>query len=116
EGAQDKHDTDLIARLQAGARADAQAADLSALVSFAYGGRYSAELTGADPVQMHAYREAYLRIIEEAAPGQSASPRDLISRLATLGPAEPAMTAQQQHDADALVRQIMDAWHRRLHP
>jgi len=116
EGAQDKPDPELIARLQAGARADAQAADLSALASFAYGGRYSAEQAGADPVQMNAYREAYLRIIEEAAPGQSASSRDLISRLTTLGPAEPALTAQQQHQADALVRQILDAWHRRQHP
>jgi hypothetical protein len=116
DGAQDKPDPVLIARVQAAVRADAQAADLGTLGSFAFGGRYTADQTGADPVQARAYAEAYFRIAEEGPPGQAASARDLASKIASLGPAEPALTQQQQQNAEALTQQIVKAWHRRLHP
>jgi len=115
DGANDKPDPALIARVQAAVRADAQAADLGTLGSFAFGGRYTAGQTGADPVQARAYAEAYFRIVEEGSPGQSASARDLASKITSLGPAEPALTPRQQQDAEALTQQIVKAWHR-LHP
>lgn len=116
EGDKEQAAPDLIARLQSGARADAEAADLPVLASFAFGGQSAARETGADAVQMNAYREAYFRIVEEGAPGQSTSGRDLVSKLSLLGPAEPVMTAQQQRQAEVLTRQIMQAWHRRRFP
>lgn len=116
DGGQGKPDPELIVRLQAGARADAEAADLPTLASFAFGGLLAAQQTGAGQVQMQAYREAYFRIVEEGAPGQAGSVRGFVSNLASLGPAEPAMTAQQQREAEALTRQILDAWHRHRYP
>jgi hypothetical protein len=115
DGAADKPAPELTARLQAGVRADAQAADLSTLAAFAYGGKYTTEQAGADRVQAGAYKEAYLRIVGEGSPAQAASARDMVSNLSLLAPAEPAMTAQQQQQADALARQVVDAWHRRRH-
>lgn len=115
DGAANKPAPELAARLQAGVRADAQAADLSALAAFAFGGKLAAEQAGADRVQASAYGEAYFRIVGEGSPAQAASARDMVSNLSLLGPAEPAMTAQQQQEADALARQVVDAWHRRRH-
>lgn len=111
-----KPDPDLVARLRAGVRADAQAGVLPTLAFFAYGGRYAAGEAAADPVQANAYKEAYFRIFEELAPGQSPSPRDIAAGLPSFGPTEPTMTEQQQRQAEALTLQILSSWHRRRNP
>jgi len=116
DGAQDKPDPELMARLQAGVRGDAQAAFLPTLASFAFAGRYTADKAGADAVQAHAYKEAYFRIVEESSHGQSPSARELAARLPTAGQPEPALTQQQQRDAEALTLQIVSAWHQRRYP
>jgi len=116
QGDKDPPAPELVARLQAGARADALAADLPALAAFAFGGQAAAKETGADAVQMNAFREAYFRIVEEGTPGQSDPGRDLIAKWSTLGPPEPAITAQQRREAEALTRQIVEAWRRRRNP
>jgi len=116
DSGQGKPDPELIARLQAATRADAEAAEPPTLAFFAFGGSPAAEQAGASQVQMHAYREAFFRITEEGARGQAPSARDIVSNLASLGSAEPAMTAQQQREAEALTRQILQVWHRRENP
>ena len=116
DDASDRPDPELVARLQAGVRSDACAADLATLASFAFGGRYTADKAGADAVQAHAYREAYFRISEETAHAPSPSARELAARLPMAGQAEPAMAEQQQRDAEALTREILASWHRRRNP
>jgi len=116
DGATDKPDSELVARLQAGVRADAQAADLATLGSFAFGGRYTADKAGADAVHAYAYREAYFRIAEETARGPWPSAREIASSLPAAGQAGPAMTGQQQREAETLTQEILASWHRRRHP
>jgi hypothetical protein len=115
-GSQERPDPALIARLQAGVRADAQAADPAALTWLVYGGRYTAQVAGVDAMQMQAYRDAYLRITAEVAPGQAASISETLSRGPMQGATDRPLTARQQQEAQALAQQILDAWHRRLHP
>jgi hypothetical protein len=115
DGPKDKADRELIGRVQASVRADAKAAELGVLASFAFTGAYLAGQTGASLVEAQAYREAYLRITGEGGAANEASARALIAKLSVFVPKQPALTPQQQSEADALTGQVVDAWHRRMH-
>jgi hypothetical protein len=113
DGPKDKADPELIGRLQAAVRADAKAADFGALASFAFGGGFTAAQVAASPVEAQAYREAYFRIVGETSPEGAASSRALVARLSVFGSKQPALTPEQQSQADALTSQVVDAWHHR---
>jgi hypothetical protein len=101
----------LIATLQAQVRTSAESGDFMALGSAAFG---SASALAATPVQMQAYRAAWLRMGEELNPGSTASTKNMFEALDELGRVQP-LTAEQQREANALAQKIVDAWHARMH-
>ena len=115
DGAKDKPDPDLVGRVQAAVRADAKAADLGTLATFAYSGAYSAEQAAASPVEAQAYKEAYFRIVDETTPGGGASSRDMVAKLSAFMGKPAALTPGQQREADALAGQVVQAWHSHQH-
>jgi hypothetical protein len=99
----------LIATLQAQVIASAEAGDITAIASAAYG---SASDLGATPVQAQAYREAWLRIGEALNPGSAASTKNVFALMDQFRQVQP-LTAEQQREVDTLVQKIVDAWHDR---
>ena len=114
DGSKDGADRALIGRLQASIRADANAANLATLATFAYGGSYTATQSAADPVEAQAYREAYFRIVDETSTASAA--RAQVDTIVAMGLKPPSLTPEQQRDADLLTGRIVNAWHRRARP
>jgi len=96
----------LVATLQAQARASIEAGDLITLIPAAFG---SGSSVGASPVQARAYRDAYLHISDELNPGSAAATKTLLEAIDQFRKPEP-LTPEQQREADALAQKIVDAW------
>lgn len=102
-------DPALIAKLQADARKAAEAGDSNSLMAFAMNGSDGAY--GTTPTQRLAYKNAWLAIQEERAPGSSKGMEKMIDAVAGMIPQTP-LSAAQQREAATLTQQVVDAWRR----
>jgi hypothetical protein len=101
----------LIATLQAQVRASVEAGDFAAVAAAAYG---PASTLAVTPVQVQAYREAWLRIGDELGMSGAAQTKNVFAAFDEMGHVQP-LTPAQQRDADALAQQIVEAWRKRQH-
>ncbi|RZJ85022.1 MAG: hypothetical protein EOO64_02105 [Massilia sp.] len=102
-------DPALIASVLTAAHQAAQAGDPNALMAFAMSG--SDGVIATTPTQRLAYRNAWVAIQEERFPGTSQGLVKVIDAVARMTP-QPALTAAQQRDAEALTQQVVVAWRR----
>jgi hypothetical protein len=103
---------ELVGKLQREARQAAESGDFMALVPYAYA--FDGTQLGASPMQRQAYKEALFQITGElsgdaAAMASRASMDSLEKMIGT-----PPLSAEQQREADALAKQVVDNW-RKLH-
>lgn len=106
---------ELLGKLQREARQSAEDGNFEALVVFSNG--FNRTL-GATPVQWQAYKEALFRIeTEMSGPEVAKAGRDARENfektLSQWGPAPPALSAEQQREADALTERVVGAWRKR---
>jgi hypothetical protein len=104
-----KADPALIAKLQADVRRAADAGDPDTLMSFAMTVGETARDLGITMTQRNAYQNAWLQIQEERYPGSSKAMKKTMDALSLMMPSTP-LTAAQQAEADALAKQVVDAW------
>jgi hypothetical protein len=107
---------ELLARLQREARQSAEDGDFMALN--AYSLAFDPAPLGATPLQRQAYKEAFLRIqAEMGGPAMEKAMRGMIENveksIVPWGAAPPPLGADQQREADALARRVVDAWRKR---
>ncbi|MGM9489288.1 hypothetical protein [Ideonella sp. YS5] len=103
-------DPAVVQGLQADVRKSAQGGDFGTLASFAF--LTDAKPFGANPAEGEAYRQAWLRIVDEANPGSAASSREVIAKLQQISPTSP-LTEAQQLEVKALAQQVYEAYRRR---
>jgi hypothetical protein len=106
---------ELLGKLQREARQTAEDGDFKALVVYSHA--FDPKL-GATPVQRQAYKEAWLRVqTEMSGPAMAQASRDSIENLEKMmsqsGAAPPALSAEQQREADALTERVVGAWRKR---
>lgn len=76
-----------------------------------FAGGEAGRLMGITPVQHQAYKEAWLQILEDGVPGNSAPLRKSIESMDKFGKLAP-LTVDQEREAQALTKQVIDAWRR----
>jgi len=103
-------DPAVVESLQAQVRQSAQGGDFGTLAVFAFS--TDAQGYGTSASEREAYRQAWLRIVDEANPGSAASSRELIAKLQRFS-RTPPLTEQQQLEAKALAQQVYEAFRRR---
>ena len=103
-------DPAVLEKLQAEVRESARGGDFGTLAPFAF--MVDAQPYGMGRTEREAYKQAWLRIAEEGNPGNAASSRELIATLERFSRL-PALTAEEQREADALAQQVYDAYHQR---
>ncbi|KQV55582.1 hypothetical protein ASC95_28985 [Pelomonas sp. Root1217] len=109
--AKGKADPALIAKLQADVRQAAQAGDPDTLTALAMASGDAALGMGITPTQRNGYRNAYVQIQEERMPGMGKTMGKIVDAISQMIPSAP-LTATQQREADALTKQVVDAWRR----
>ncbi|MFG6432953.1 hypothetical protein [Roseateles sp. LYH14W] len=102
-------DPALIARLQADVRQTAQAGDPDTLMSLAMASGNLARDLGITPIQRSGYRNAYVQIQDERIPGMGTAMAKIIDAVAQMNSSAP-LTTTQQREADALAKQLVNAW------
>jgi hypothetical protein len=103
-------DPAVLEKLRAEVRESARSGDFGALAPFAF--MVDGQPYGISRAEREAYKQAWLRIAEDGSPGNAASSRQLIATLERFSRL-PALTADEQREADALAQQVYDAYHRR---
>ncbi|MEO6280490.1 hypothetical protein [Roseateles sp.] len=109
--AKGKADPALIAKLQADVRQAAQAGDPDTLMALAMASGDAALGMGITPTQRSGYRNAYVQIEDERMPGMGKTMGKIVDAVSQMIPSAP-LTAAQQREADALAKQVVDAWRR----
>jgi hypothetical protein len=102
-------DRAVVESLQAEVRKSAQGGDFGTLAAFAFS--TDPQGYGTSAPEREAYRQAWLRIVEEANPGSATPSRELIAKLQRLS-RTPALTEEQQLEAKALAQQVYEAYRR----
>jgi hypothetical protein len=106
---------ELLATLQREVRQTAEDGDFTTLLMYAHS--FDPAPLGATPLQRQAYKEALFRIQREQSgeameKASRASTESLEKTMAQWIPAPPPLSAEQQREADALTKQIVDNWRR----
>lgn len=103
-------DPAVVENLQAELRQLAQGGDFGTLMAFAF--TLDPQPYGASPMEREAYKQAWLRIVEDGGPGSGASSRELIAKLERLAHVAP-LTDQQQQEVQAMAQKVYDEFRRR---
>lgn len=107
---------ELLARLKHEARQDVEDGDYFALLQYSF--PFSTATYGLTEVQRQAYREAKLRITGEMGGAEEekasrASADELEKKMAQWMTPPPPLSPEQQREADALAKKVVDAWRKR---
>ncbi|MBW8843857.1 MAG: hypothetical protein JF607_02615 [Burkholderiales bacterium] len=105
---------ELLGKLQREVRQTAEDGDLETLSTYIY----SFGALGETAMQRQAYKEAWLRIlIEMSGPAATKESRDSMENVEKMMRqgrwAPPALSVDEQREADALTERVVDAWRKR---
>lgn len=115
-GTGEQVNSELRSKLQREARQTVEGGDLMALAQYSVS--FNPSTLGTTEVQRQAYREAWLRIQgemfdAEVEKANRTSSDDLEKQMAQWGALPPPLSPEQEREADALAKQVVDAWRKR---